>query len=181
MKKLDQVKAAIEKLNNECALKRSSLQQVALGLIKEKLDDSAALKAAIEKLESSRDLMSDGEYPARWIRFQASDFIDTDSDFERDLFETYMMDSHNVMVDFQHDSISISDGPCMVINDDGDVLDQDSGKWIISHDDYSSESERNMLIEAWMTKAGYYPSVVREDRHGNMFYLNTTTDLYEVN
>jgi len=67
----------------------------------------------------------------------------------------------------------MSEGPCILVNEQGDVLDQDSGKWIIDKNDYQTAEERNGLIEAWMEKSGYFPSVIQLGRYGALHYIDT--------
>jgi len=79
-----------------------------------------------------------------------------------------------VDADFGNDCITTSIGPCIVIDNDGGVYDQDAAKVIVKKTDYETDEERNALIEAWMEKSGYFPSVVRCDYYGNpLGYVST--------
>jgi hypothetical protein len=156
---------------NAEALQR--LHAEALECMTRKLDNGKALAAEFSRLEDSKELGADECGIYAWIRFDASDYIDTDSELEKTTFQSYLQENHSYSIDYMHDALQVYLGPCIVVNEDGDVLDQDSGKWIIGHQDYETESERNALIEAWMEKTDYFPSVVREDRHCNIFYVNT--------
>ncbi len=147
----------------------------ARAVLSTKLKDSKALAECIAELEASKNLTFDvnDEWPRRWVRFDARRFIDVDNELERETFRDYLQDEYFTDVDFKNECISMSDGPCIMINEDGDVLDQDSGKWIISKTDYQSVDERNKLIEEYMERAGYFPSVVSCDHYGNMHYVST--------
>ena len=86
-----------------------------------------------------------------------------------------MRENHCIEVDFQNDVLMYSQGPCIVVNNEGDVLDTDSGKWFIKKNDYLDEetgkfdiSKRNELIEAYMEKTGYFPGVFESDYYGNL-------------
>ena len=175
MGKFKDIQTELETLNAEHSEKVESVKKRAIELLTAKLKDNAKLKESVLKLESSTELTSTehDEYYSQWIRFDASDFIDVDSSIERDAFESYMSENHCMTIDFKNDALTYSIGPCILINDDGDVLDQDSGKWFLKKSDYETESERNELIEKYMTKSGYFPSVIRCDYHGNAFYENT--------
>lgn len=140
-----------------------------------------SIEEYVARLESSKELthIEGDEYPCRWIRFDASQYIDKDSALERELFDQYLSDQYCINVNYKDDCLTTSDGPCLIINDDGDILDQDSGKWVIAVSEYTDDDggknnlKRNKLIEEWMERKGYFPSVIREDQHGNMFYVST--------
>lgn len=114
---------------------------------------------------------------ASTIHFSTSDFHDC-----KEYFANYMRDSHFIEVDFDNDCLTYAQGPSIVINDEGDVLDQDSGKWFIAKKDYTDDNgesvltKRNELIEAYMDKHGYFPGVFETDRNGNIFLVKTIKD-----
>lgn len=180
-KSIQNLEKRLSNLNTEHTTQRAGILTEALNIIRSKLDDNAEFNACLSKLESSRELTSeqDCEWPARWIRFNASDFINTDSALEREAFESYLAVDHCINVNFENDALISSDGPCIVINEDGDVFDQDADKCVIPVDDTRDEdgeisvSKRNQLIEQYMESTGVFPSVVSQDRYGNMFYVNT--------
>lgn len=137
------------------------------------------------KLESSKYLTcveNDHEFFHQYIRFDFSDIIDTDSDLQKELLVSFLEQNDFFMQpDFKNDCLTMSIGPCIVIDQDsGDVYDQDAGKTILygrrrslSYD-YETESERNEKIEKYMEKTGYFPSVVLVDRYGSPIrYVNT--------
>lgn len=174
MGKFKELELELETLKNQYTEQKEKIQSRAFELMALKLEKNAELKQAIEKLESSRELTStEDEYFSRWIRFNASEFIDTDSQLEKDALENYLAENFCAYVDFKNDALMTSEGPSIVINDDGDVYDQDSGKFIVNKKDYETDSERNQLIESWMEKQGYFPSVISCDRYGSAFYVNT--------
>lgn len=179
-KSIQNLEKRLSKLN---ALSKSAYAKIldeALKIIRTKLDSNSKFNKCIQSLESSRELAGDEcGWPERWIRFDASDFIDTDSSLEREVFKVYLSEYHGCYWNPEHDALLSSDGPCIVINEDGDVFDQDSGKCVIPVDDTRDEdgeisiSKRNQLIEQYMESKGYFPSVVSCDRYGNMHYVNT--------
>ena len=126
-------------------------------------------------LDESRDLtdVEYDEYVHRWIRYDFSQLIDVKNDLLQGLLKDYLNEHYFIDADFKNDAATTSEGPVIVINDDGDILDQDSGKWIIARPDYSTKEERNALIEAWMTKKGYFPSVVQYCKYGVLGYVST--------
>jgi len=138
--------------------------------------DSTKLRDNVALLEQSSEYSFDkyGEIVS-WRRFyDLKDYKECAS-----YLEAYLSDQ-GVGIDWENDCLTYNLGPCILINNDGDVLDQDSQKWIISKNDYRDddgnldEGKRNELIEAWMDKHGYYPGVFSADRHGNVFAVNTT-------
>lgn len=134
-------------------------------------DDNADLQKALASLEASNKYSSDDCGIFQWIGFLFPEPSPFDKN-AREFLEVYLSD-RGVKVDWEHNALMMNLGGCIVINDDGDVLDDDSGKWIVSRKDYETEKQRNELIEAWMEKNGYFPGVFTEDRHGNVFPVNT--------
>lgn len=92
---------------------------------------------------------------------------------EKKYFFEYLEDNYNIFTDSSSDSFVYSTGPNIIINHYGDVLDEDSGKWVISKNDYSSTNERNQLIEAYMENSGCFPGVFEVDRYGHVTPVNT--------
>lgn len=182
MKNFKTLELELKKLNVDAETTREKLLAEAFQLMTKKIEaqkKKPTLADYIEKLEASKDLTADlDEWPCRWIRFDASEFIDTNSTLEREALEKYLDENFCIRIDYKNEALSMSDGPCIVINDDGDVYDQDSHKWIVHAIDYVEDGEvnikkRNELIESYMEKTGHYPSVVRHDGHDNMFYVST--------
>jgi len=141
------------------------------------------VNALIGALNLSKDITwieSDHDFVHRWVRFDFSQLIDTKNDMERELLTEYLSDNHYIECDFKNEVASTCEGYCLVINEDGDVLDQDSGKWVISKRDYESKQELFQLIEAYMERTSCYPSVIRSDRYGNVSYVNTQNQGSEV-
>jgi len=133
----------------------------------------AIIAKMVESLGNSRELTTvpyDDSFHA-WIRVDLSLLIDTKDKLERELLKEYF-DLEFIGIDFENDCITTSEGPCIVINHEGDVLDQDSNKWFISKRDYETVESRNKLIEAYMEKSGYFPSIVKCDYYGNPSYAN---------
>lgn len=139
--------------------------------------DASYLKEICEKLDNTYDLtqVEYDEWFHQWVRIDLDRLakIDFDDDDQVNALIN-VLDEHDCLrLDVKNECLTKSIGPSILINDDGDVLDQDSGKWIISKDDYENENELYNMIENHMDKTGYFPSVVRCDRYGNAFFVNT--------
>jgi len=131
----------------------------------------------IEKqLDESRDLtqVEHDDFFHRWTRFDFSQLVDTTDNFQTELLGEYLREQYGIEADFKNDAASTCEGPALIIGDDGDVYDQDSGKTVVKRGEYSTREELFELIETWMERVGYFPSVIRVDRHGNASYVNTT-------
>lgn len=137
-----------------------------------------ALQAA---LDNSRDLsdVQDDEWVHRWVRYDFGKLIDV-KDAERvKLLKEYLREGYCIEVDLDNDVAHTAEGPCIVINEDGDLYDQDSGKFFAKRSDYlgpegfENHEKRNALIEAHMESTGHFPSVIRYGRSGVAGYVNT--------
>jgi hypothetical protein len=155
-----------------------TINQTTIDTIKDRLqaeynkvfNDSKQLATALSNADqaSMYQMDANGEVDA-WFRFAGlSDYAECKEYFEAWLFNDYAMN-----VDWNNDCILVPQGPAIIINEDGDVLDQDSGKWIINRKDYNSTKELNEKIETWMEEKGYFPGVFSVDRYGNVFHVNT--------
>lgn len=143
-------------------------------------DDSKTLAKAIANAESASEYQLDeyGEVES-WFRFAGlSDFQEC-----REYFETWLMESHYMRVDWDNDCFLYSQGESLIIQDDSRNR-SDNGVWLghkqlIAESDYRDEdgevdeAKRNALIEAWMEKNGYFPGVFRVDSYGNVSPVNT--------
>ena len=141
-------------------------------------DKNTEIKKAIAEVQNSQEYCwNDFEEICQWSRFYAKDFKDC-----QEYLKTYLREYHCIDIDFKNDALLYSTGFNIIINDDGDILEQDSGKWIIKKDDYRDddghldENKRNELIEKHMEKTGCFPSVFRCDRYGNVFLEDTRND-----
>jgi hypothetical protein len=133
---------------------------------------SKPLKKALIELESSQQFGSDEEGIYRWVRFEE---FPTDEE-QREALAAYLSECQNVQCDFKSDALKAWEGPSIVINDEGDILDEDSGKWIIHAKDYNGdERKRDILIEQYMYTHGYFPGVFSVDRHGSPTLEHMTT------
>lgn len=133
------------------------------------------LKDAVKRLEASNEYGENECGIYSWIRFDVSDYAECLDQLESFLSENcYRLDA-------EHDALMYDQGGCIVVNDDGDVYDQDSGKFIIDAKEYGGDTgKRNVLIEAWMHSSGYFPGVFSSDRHGNVFPINTMENIVSV-
>lgn len=130
------------------------------------------LQSAITALESSRE-WGNGEVGIyRYVPFYGVD----DYAECREFLEAYLADQG---IHIEGESLVASEGPSFIINDEGDVYDQDSCKVIIERADYltdegeEDEAKRNALIEAYMEETGFFPGVFRSDGYGNVFLVDT--------
>ena len=139
-------------------------------------NDSSVIKDLVTKVENSQNYRWDkyGEIVS-YVPFNAEDFRDCSQ-----YFKEYMRDNYFVELDFDNAVVTYSQGPGIVINDNGDVYDQDGDKFFIKKNDYRDdetgeldEAKRNELIEQYMEKTGCYPGVFLSDRHGNVFAVST--------
>lgn len=168
----------IERLNAQLAKVSSNAADIEIQLQTawdKVFNKNKALKKAIQEVESSNEYAWNkyGEIVS-WIRFDHADF-----DKCREYLKTWLRENHYVEVDFANDALMYAVGTSIVINDDGDVYDQDGDKFFIKKNDYRDENgeldieKRNELIEAYMEKTGCYPGVFSSDRHGNVFSIST--------
>lgn len=169
MRTLKQIDSDISQQRNEVKTKLSSLLNERKAYFKAIFDDSTALQRNLVNAESASMYGSDSSGIYSWYRIDTSKFSDA-----LDELKEYIEDQGCFTLDVDNECIMNYQGPCIIINDDGDVLDEDSGKWIVSKHDYNSETERNALIEGWMEKQGYFPGVFHSDRHGNVSLVSTT-------
>lgn len=175
MNKLNEIQKQIEALNSSNFERVQTLKDGALKALSTKLNKNKELQKLVTQLQDSKELtqIEHDDYFHTWIRADFSKFIDIKNAFQCELFSQYMSENHFCEADFKNDCLSTSIGPAILINHDGDVLDQDSSKWFLKKSDYEDETERNEMIENYMDKHGYFPSVIRCDYYGNAFFQNT--------
>ena len=163
------IQSLIEKLNAHAA-EHDAIESELQKEYNKLFADCGHLQAAIKAVENSSEYSQNrlGEIVS-WIRYPE---LSAFKDCSRYLAE-YLREYHFIDADFENACLMFSQGRNLIINDDGDVYDEDSGKWIISKSDYATPAGRNLLIEQWMESTGYYPGVFRVDRHGNVFHINT--------
>ena len=128
------------------------------------------IRKAISQLEVSNFY---GYYPnwdeiAVFEQFELKEYEDC-----LDYLEVYLEDNYSIHLDKKEGYIFQSAGYSIIINDDGDIYDEDSRKWIIGRKEYATIEERNALIEAYMEESGYFPNVFRVDNYGNVKLINT--------
>ena len=170
MSKLEKMFAAREALGTEHGKALESVDEKISLLLYAQWDDWKALKDTLIKLDDSTEYGSDEGGIYRWVRFDVSDVAER----ERPYFDDYMLDRDGcVHADYENGALVTQEGPSIIVNDDGDVLDEDSGKWIIHRRDYKGEEHRAHLIEQWMDKSGYFPGVFEMDRYGNVGTVDT--------
>lgn len=86
--------------------------------------------------------------------------------------DDYFSEYHCARLDKQYDAVLVSHGPEeIIINEDGDVFL--GNKVIIEKNMYQDKKQRNVLIEEYMEKTGYFPGVFYQDHYGNLILVNT--------
>ena len=132
------------------------------------------IKQALLKVQSSNEYTfdTDGEL-CSWIRFEPNtEYLDKGP--VQDLLNEFLQNEF-VIWDTDCNALLSHQGGYIQINEDGDVFNCEgpSCKVIINASDYSSDTERNELIEAWMHKNGYFPGVFQVSRYGDVRLINT--------
>lgn len=175
---------AIESLTKELNSKQSKYADQA-NKIKTKLakeyakvfDNDDNLRYAIIAIDSVNEYGYDDKGIYSWYRFRGLDDILEDA---KEYLETYVSE-RDMSIDWDNSCLKSYQGGSLIINDDGDVYDTDSGKFVIDHEDYVDDAldhdhqiiNRNELIEQYMKNNGYFPGVFTVDRHGNVDSVNT--------
>ena len=177
---LSSIKNQLKELEQKQAQALAELEQAASkafeSLMTAKEQD---LKAMCIRLDNSRDLtqVEHDDYFHTWIRVDIDsiigDLYGDDPKFIQGLFKNYMSENYFIEVDFKNNCITQCLGPAILINHDGDVLDQDLNKWIFKKTDYETKEQLFDLIEKHMDKIGHFPSVIKVDQHGNASFINT--------
>ena len=172
MKNQIEIKVEIEAFNVLLTASVADLN-VTLSKLKTSLVESMdfgsneTLTLLISKLEDSKDLTStEDEWFSVYLRVSFSGIIDINNDLEVDALREYLATDHGIELDTKNDCILHSIGPCIIVNHNGNVFDQDSGELIFDKNDYGSSDELTALLEAYMAKPGHYPSVVTLNCHG---------------
>ena len=134
----------------------------------------------VSKLESSNQLTSvehDDNFHA-FIHVELDLLVDSKNDLEREFLGRFFDEYHCISVDYKYNCISHSLGPSIVLNEYGDLYDQDSCEFIASKQDWVDESGEPdyalayELVEAWMAKNEYYPPILKCDQYKNAYYLD---------
>lgn len=187
MRSIDSIKADIEHLQSERVAEMLPLENELQAAYDVLFSDLPWIEEAYTRLESSNDYMTDqfDGWPCQWTRVEQLADIEENA---RDNFRDYIDNKYGaVTIDWTNDVFVMNNGPAIIINDEGDVLDQDSGKWIIKKNDYLVGNDdtgeayyckltRNELIEKYMEKQGYFPGVFNMDRYGNVYPISTTKE-----
>jgi hypothetical protein len=144
------------------------------------LETRPEVKKIVQDVENSKDYQwsNYGEIES-WARIDLSflESIGLNDPIFQDIISEYFSEQHCLNIDFKNDCATYSQGMNIIINDEGDVLDQDSQKWIIKKSEYETKSELFSMIEKYMDKSGYFPSVFRTDRHDNIFLVDTRKEV----
>lgn len=175
MNKLQDIQFKIETRRNNFDQELEALQNEANRVFEKHMQSKLnEVQKIVNAAQESKELtqVECDEFYHTWSRVNFSKLIDLCNDFQKELLKTYFLEQYFIDLDFENDVASTSIGPAILINNEGDVLDQDSGQWFISKRDYETEEERNKLINEYMDKTGYYPSVIRCDYYGNAYFVN---------
>jgi hypothetical protein len=167
MDEIDKIKMAISKVKEMESDLEGNLQAEYTKIF----EDSPLIKDALSALENTifHGYFEGSEWPARWARVDLKKFHDCLPHLKE-----YLSENHYCFYDPKNEVIYDFGSPAIIINEDGDILDQDKIEWFLSKDDYGDdENLRNQLIERYMEKNGYFPSVFIQTPHGDLFLLNT--------
>jgi len=133
------------------------------------------LQKALIRLDQSNDYMwVDSGDIAAWLRFDFTGYADDEK-----YLKTYLQERHCIAADFDNGVLMQYWGPALVINHEGDILDQASGKWPIKKASYTDDDGkcivalRNELLENYMEKTGCYPGVFITNRQGDIKLVDT--------
>lgn len=167
------IKMATE--NEEHSQRMAELHTEASAIFAEHmLAHTEVLKKLESDLDKSEDLgYFDDEFAMQWVRFKPSALIEIGDEMQERLLKAYLADNYFIYLDLENDAAMRSLGPAIVISKEGDVLDQDSGKWFLSKNNYSCTEDRNAQIEKYMEKTGHFPSVLQESGYGDVRFVNT--------
>lgn len=168
---IDQCEAELGEVSKPTMARYATLKKELQAAYNAEFEADDVLQADLLAVQSSKDLTctTHDEWLSQWIRCNCELPKDVGA---REALVAYL-DERYIQVDFENDCFTYSIGPCILINDDGSVYDQDSGKFIFKTGAYESNEDRDAGIEAWMTKHGYFPSVVLATIHNDYMYIDT--------
>lgn len=166
---LNSAKEYVAEVSKDANARVADIERMIQSTYNEAFDADKDLQKALQDLESTRQLTSveGDDWYHRWVRYYAPESFDLEA------LKAYL-DERHVYYDPKANALTTAEGPCIIIDDEGDVYDQDAGKVIVDRKAYETASERNALIEAYMERTGCFPSVIKVDRYGEPFgYVNT--------
>lgn len=169
MKNIGLIKNKINEIESE---KTRAIDDLKSKLIEAlKFDKNKTLKAAVIDLDLSKKLIiiEYGDF-YMWTEIDVKNIINDKCDLEKEALSNYLSEL-GIFIDYKYSTISQSIGPCILINYEGDVFDQETNRWIIENDQYQNDTELKELINQYMDKQGYYPSIVKQDRYGDAFFV----------
>lgn len=188
MKSIKQLALEMNDLEGSARNARFNILKEAVEIMRKKLQKSKKFKKMLDDLGNSKDLtcVEHDDCFHQWIRVNFRDFIDTTSEFEKEVFQLTLDEMETYAIaDFKNDCITMGIGLNIIVNwspshNEYFVYDQDSGKEIITKDQVLNEDgeiDRGLTcksIENWMETNGYFPSVIEIDYYGNpVGYINT--------
>lgn len=143
-------------------LKQGLLKEVSNGFNKEYIEQ------IVEQVEKSEDFGYD-TFIYRWNRFDPSKAgVNKNDPLTVEALEVYMNEQYSMDIDLKHDVVQQCLGPCIIINEDGDIIDELTMKWIIEADEYNTIEERDQLIKEYQEIEGTYAPVFYIDRYDNV-------------
>ena len=167
MEKLEVIKNEIEQVKATRNLETQDLYNKALREFSTMMDSKLdVIGEMIAKLENSRDFTAENDDILVWTRVDFNTIIDEKNEFQRELLSDYLLNTHCIVVNFQHSTIQQFLGRCIIIDEDLNVYDQDGGNFVSKNN--SSKDETKKTILKYMEKTGIYPTVVSVDRYGNI-------------
>jgi hypothetical protein len=175
-RKIEQLKTKLKMAESEYATNVTNVRNELNAEWFKIFEKSPVLKVDFKRLEESNQYGSDESGIYSFIHLT---YAIPDDESGKSAFSDYVAE-HGYYYQSEHNALLNRQGECIIINEDGDIFLAECGnsKLIIGQDAYIEHSEfnidlRNELIETWMDKNGYFPGVFREDRHGNIFPVNT--------
>jgi hypothetical protein len=148
-------------------------------------DDSGEVKRVITALENSKEITNEScwpHWPASYIHTRNFSLFTGERDnLEFSFLKEYLEENFYIYFENEGDEkgeiLILSHGPGIIIFCEGEVYDQEAEKTILTENDYSSEKERNEMIEKYMESTGCFPSVYKADYYGCVVsYINTRSE-----
>lgn len=139
-------------------------------------DTDKTIENWVKLLEISKNYVFD-EYGdiCQWIKIDILSIYINSSKY----LNEYLLEYYYCSLDFENFVLTSSgDNECFIINHEGDIFFNDT--CIICKNDYTSEENRNFLIENYMEKIGIYCNVFLSDYYSNLTLIDTTNKLRKL-
>ena len=161
----------LAKLKKEFMTESSKLETAIADIYNRTYSNSASLQQDIHNLNKSNEYGCDDMGIYSWVRLEKFE-LPTDPAALKAL-ENYLNDC-GYGVDVENKALFEYQCQNIQINEDGDVFDTDSGKFVIQSNEYATRRERNALILAYMKTQGVCYPVFRVDYYGTVNRIDIT-------